>query len=302
MKKLIILFLAFGVLLGAKLPNDLPAGHVDGARLAWVDGYTLTLGTTNVVSSVKDSTGLYDIIWTNAITINLTNTNRVDANSNFYGNWNSLAQSQTLISNTLYYVYAVAKNGKPYSNTAYALVSTNATAPEEIIDTVSTNVDKFSSPWATNYLTNRLKVAYRQVGSFLTWNTNSTIQAYRFTQSGTGRSRDMFIGSTEVTSGSVLSATGGSNIAYTTVSLAAVIPDTAVAVYATASTTNGSALSILTGTEGMALGAIRIAGINGTSLDIVPVYFPVFGQAIRYKVATAVDEALLYINGWKEEL
>jgi hypothetical protein len=298
MKKIIIILMAFGVLFaGRNDPKDeLPDGHINGAELSWVNAYTINVGLTNKVSTLKDSTDRWDMTFTNALTVVLTN-------SNTAGQLGGLARSITLTSNTLYYVYVLFKTTKPYSNVCYAIVTTNATTPEWIINSITTNIDKLKpAASATNVNTNYIPFSYRQVGSFVTWDTNSTVQAVPFTQSGKGRTRTTMYSSSAVHQGDV-AVTTGTNIDYQSVSLLSLIPDTATETLVSFSTTNTMNIISASAQE---IGPSAAAGltVGGTTAVLVntPVWVPVSSQQFLYRAASVAGTCTMYVSGYKEEL
>lgn len=272
----------------------LPPAYIDGANIAWASTTTITIGTTGEVSKVKDSQDRIDMIFTNTITVNCQTqvTNGFHTNS---GLLNGLGLGITFTSNTLYYVYLCGRRGKPYSNTFYGLVTTNATAPE----------------FPTNSAGNEVLDSYRKIGSYLTYSTNGTgnVMVIPFVANGKGRTRDVSLSYPPLLLGNS-AALAGTNITFSSASLITRVPDTAGEVTFHANFTGATntdiaylaSSDIIGTTSALQIGTERTGTATGGAPNILPISVAIKGQAVSHRVTVAPNALLLYVIGWKENL
>lgn len=283
MKKLITFILLASVLWGQPGQTAFDPGYLDGAKLTWVNLTNLTVGVTNEVTRLRDKDNLWNITFTNALTLFLSGTgaNRFDVTG------------QT---NRPYNIYVATRRNKPYTN-IILIASTNEISPQ---NGSLTNVSA-----GTNASGVYLPVydSFRLVGSF----KYEDVGAKFVLQSGSGRVR-----TTEIFASNRymdVTVNTGTNTTFTHVSLSNQIPVKATAVkikiglVATTAAAGSVVLQDAAGLEAFPVSEYTMTA-PGTNVTVTQYFYDwinVKDRSIQYKI-TGATLANLYVMGWREDL
>lgn len=276
MKKILITLIAL-IAFGFSLDQN----YITGAKVAYSTTKAITIGTTNVVSRIRDSQNVWDIVYTNALTVNI-DTSGIDG-----------IDTGTVAPWKIYYVWLVARKNRPYTNVR-AMISLSPTTP-----TLPTNS-------VGNYIWN----VYRCVGSIYTVMSNSTAvtNVCPFVQSGSGSIRQtaLFCGTTNLR----MVYLGGTNtdLADGYVSLTNYVSFKAVSAKmianVTSTSTNGQTVYVTSGTAldtATPLWNLNVMATNVPCINYnIPFDLPLSVPAFRYAV-DAGTFANFQVLGYTEE-
>lgn len=294
MNKILISVIAlFGVSFGA-----LQTGTIHNAKLTYVDSLNFTVGTTNVVSKVRDASDSYDIIFTNALTVLVTNVPTTYAVSGI--DTNTFVTNTTSSANYgLYNVYLVARGRATGPSGVCVLISRNDSAP--VYQTAY--VTNASGTVTNTYGWGNIR---RKIGTVMLSSDNGTgtIKLVPFVQSGIGNTRafDFYQSNTM----NILIPALGTNQTLSPVNFTNYVPATVsmlnlsvnyLASNAAGGTYSWAPAGITTAGAGH---AFTVRGVDTTNAVEFQIFPSVSVPAMNYKVSSGA--AIIRVNGWTEDL
>lgn len=271
--------------------SQLTTGAIVNARIKYASQYTFTVGTSGVVSKVRDAGDRWDMVFTNAITVIITNQgwNGVDTNS---------ALQTNVAGSGNYYPYAVYLIGRGRTNSTNGIsvvISTNQTSPTFLASSNTNN--------PSNYMQNNI---YRRIGTVMISSDNGTgtLKLVPFVQTGNGRDRRTYFYQSNTMNTFVTN--GGTNTTTTVCNMSNWMPTTAVAILGApvyiSSNTNGGTLTIGTSDSTAGVFGIQmndttanVAGARGALQEI-----PLVDRLFTYSVTAGAF--VLRVIGWFESL